>query len=118
MRIPPEYPGCKIDSISIVAVHGLGGHWQKTWADTDGKFWLQDFLPKQLPNARIMCFGYNSKTAFTKAVTDIEDASRDLLDRLDGMREQQVEKTRPIVLIAHSLGGIISKKVDRFSLRL
>ncbi|KAF8540576.1 hypothetical protein BDD12DRAFT_833045 [Trichophaea hybrida] len=97
-------------NIDIVAIHGLGGHWQKTWTDANGKFWLQDFLSGQLPNARIMCFGYNSKTAFTKAVSDIEDASCDLLDRLDDMRQQPIEKARPVVFIAHSLGGIVLKK--------
>ena len=35
--------------IDIVAVHGLGGHFEGTWTDSDSnKLWLRDFLPSQL----------------------------------------------------------------------
>ena len=94
-----------------MAVHGLGGDWERTWTDENGKLWLRDFLPSQLPNARIMSYGYNSQTVFSSAVTDIDDEAAMLLDRLDGEREQREERTRPIIFISHSLGGIIVKKV-------
>ena len=45
----------------------------------------------------------------SKAVTDIDDAAATLLDRLDG--ERQDGKTKPIIFISHSLGGIVVKKV-------
>lgn len=100
---------------SIVAVHGLGGHWRTTWTGASGKLWLKDFLPSQLNEAgiksRIVSYGYDSNTVFTKAVTDIDDAAAMLLDRLDGERQSDSEKTRPLVFIAHSLGGIVTKKV-------
>ena len=103
---------------SIIAVHGLGGHWQKTWEDENGSLWLRDFLPSQLRNtedasinARIMSFGYNSNTAFSRAVTDIEVEAEALLNNIDGNRELGSEKTRPIIFVAHNLGGLIVKKV-------
>jgi hypothetical protein len=100
---------------SIVSVHGLGGHWRKTWTDDNGNLWLRDFLPGQLQdkgiNARILSYGYNSDTAFSKAVTNIDDEASMLLDRLDGVRSSEQEQKRPIVFIAHSLGGILVKKV-------
>lgn len=49
--------------------------------------WLRDFLPDQIPNARIMSYGYNSIVAFTKSVGDIDDFARDLLTRLSGKRQ-------------------------------
>ena len=58
-----------------------------------------------------MSFGYNSTTAFSKAVTGIEDEAAILLERLKGMRQTNQEKDRKILFIAHSLGGIVVKKV-------
>jgi hypothetical protein len=98
-----------------VAVHGLGGHRNETWTGSTNKNWLRDFLPQQLEDegipARVMSFGYDSRTAFTKAVTDIDDVANMLLDRVKGERESIEEKSRPLIYIAHSLGGIVVKKV-------
>jgi alpha-beta hydrolase superfamily lysophospholipase len=58
-----------------------------------------------------MSFGYDSRTVFTKAVTDIDDVAAMLLDRINGERQSAEEKERPLILIAHSLGGIVVKKV-------
>src|SRR5438034_11849508 len=33
----------------IVAIHGINGHAYKTWTHENGAFWLQDFLPEQIP---------------------------------------------------------------------
>lgn len=48
---------------SIVAVHGIGADPDKTWtAAKGGVNWLTDprMLPKAVPSARIMRFGYRS----------------------------------------------------------
>jgi hypothetical protein len=57
---------------SIVAIHGLTGHWRQTWTHDNGACWLTDFLPDQFPNARIMAYGYNANIFLSKAVTDIK----------------------------------------------
>ena len=62
-----------------------------------------------------MSYGYNSTTAFSKAVTDVNDEAAMLLDRLDGERQDQDQMTRPIIFISHSLGGIVVKKVGILS---
>ncbi|KAK4144482.1 uncharacterized protein C8A04DRAFT_11422, partial [Dichotomopilus funicola] len=99
----------------IVAVHGLGGHWIRTWQHDNGQVWLRDFLPAQLRELeirpRIMSFGYNANTTFTKSVGGISDQSMMLLDRLDGKRMQSYEQQRPIIFLAHGLGGLVVKKV-------
>jgi hypothetical protein len=48
--------------LSIVAVHGLNGHRDKTWTAANGIHWLRDLLPKDIPNARILCWGYDANT--------------------------------------------------------
>ena len=56
---------------SIVAVHGLGGDAYDTWEDGIN-IWLQDFVPSQIPSARVMAFGCDSFIAFSKSVAGIE----------------------------------------------
>ncbi|KAI0101579.1 hypothetical protein GGR51DRAFT_529441 [Nemania sp. FL0031] len=100
--------------LEIIAVHGLGGGWEKTWTASNGNMWLRDFLPFQLDEielkARIWSYGYNSKTAFSTAVSDITDEASILLDRIQGERISDADKKRRIVFVAHSLGGILVKK--------
>lgn len=102
------------NAVDIVAVHGLQGHWDTTWTGRAGKNWLRDFLPQQLRDvgiaARILSLGYDSRTAFTKAILDIEVVADMLLDRLEGIWDSQQEQSRPLILISHSLGGIVVKK--------
>lgn len=100
--------------IDIVAVHGLNGHYQNTWTETtaNGEVnWLRDFLPKQMPNARIMSYSYNSAVEFSKAAAGIKTFAEQLLEDLMARRVTQRERERPIIFICHSLGGIVFKQV-------
>ncbi|OTB13627.1 hypothetical protein K445DRAFT_24472 [Daldinia sp. EC12] len=98
-------------SVDIVAVHGLNGKARETWRDEQSNaLWLEDFLPDAIPNAQIMTFGYDSSLLFSNSKGRIEDFARDLLNRLWVMRQGQRTANRPIVFIAHSLGGIVVKK--------
>jgi hypothetical protein len=44
-------------------VHGLNGHCEKTWN------WLRDLLPHDLPNARILSWGYDANTHSSSRVS-------------------------------------------------
>lgn len=61
--------------------------------------------------ARLMSYGYDSTTAFSKSVADIEDQATILIDALNLERGSPSEQSRPLVFVAHSLGGVIVKKV-------
>ena len=99
-------------TIDVVAVHGLQGDAYKTWAHDNGSLWLRDFLPADIPNARIMTFGYDSSVAFSRSVAKIEDKALELLNHLSARRSlaEPGNSSKPIVFICHSLGGIVVKK--------
>lgn len=56
-------------SSSIVAIHGLNGHREKTWTAANGVHWLRDLLPNDLPRARILCWGYDANTHASSRVS-------------------------------------------------
>jgi hypothetical protein len=110
---PSSLIGFYTDLTSIVAIHGLGGDAYGTWTHENGKLWLQDFLPFQIPEARILTYGYDSMVAFSKSSADVDDFARDLLQRLKSVRKAAEERARPLYFICHSLGGILFKQVRR-----
>jgi protein SERAC1 len=106
-----------LNLLSIIAVHGLGGHYLDSWTEklSDGSTicWLEEFIPKQFgKQVRVMSFGYESETAFSQSVNTIVDTARVLLNAILDNRMKESEKQRPIIFICHSLGGIIVKKVE------
>ena len=93
-------------------MHGLNPtntkfHAEETWTVKD-KLWLKDFLPDQLPSARVLLFGYNSNVAFETSIAGVREQAMSLLNRIASKREEAEE--RPIVFVAHSLGGIVVKR--------
>jgi hypothetical protein len=94
-----------------VAVHGLGGDAHRTWTHENSKLWLQDFLPLEIPEARILTYGYKSVVAFSKFTAEVDDFARDLLFRVRSVRNTPEERDRPIFFICHSLGGLVLKQV-------
>ncbi|ETS81125.1 hypothetical protein PFICI_06127 [Pestalotiopsis fici W106-1] len=79
-------------------------------------YWPRDLLAADFPTARVMTFGYN--TIVTEGYRAANQASlfahaRDLLYALEAKRRSAPD--RPLVFIAHSLGGILTKEVLRRS---
>jgi hypothetical protein len=72
-------------SSSIVAVHGLNGHREKSWTDDQsGVLWLRDLLPHQLPNVRVLTFGYDADTLRLSGVSQLSlnDHATSLVEEL------------------------------------
>jgi hypothetical protein len=101
---------------SIVAVHGLNPtnssyHAENTW--TKGQtLWLKDLLPQNLKTARVMLFGYNANAAFQHSTAGVLEQAQNLLNRVRMKRRRNQAEYRPIIFIAHSLGGIVVKRVN------
>ncbi|CAD6445347.1 9c06afb1-543f-4728-b364-646f092bdf2d [Sclerotinia trifoliorum] len=96
--------------VDIVAVVGLGTHAFGTFRSMvpgSYKMWLRDFLPKDIPESRILLYGYPSPVSGAKSVEIIEDIARVFLDRLAFLRKNTSTLDRPIIFIGQSLGGLI-----------
>jgi hypothetical protein len=108
---PEDMPGV----IDIIAIHGINGHYTKTWtgmsATGQHMNWLKDFLPEKLPPARIFSYGYNSAVQFSKSTASIADFADELLSHISSHRSNPTQLARPLIFICHSLGGIVFKKV-------
>ncbi|KAI8314629.1 hypothetical protein K4K59_002711 [Colletotrichum sp. SAR11_240] len=100
-----------LEGTDIVAIHGLNGHYLKTWTDEKtGTNWLKSFVPQIVPVARVISFWYNSTVQFSKSTSDIDVFSDQLLEGLLAERESIEEQDRPLIFICHSLGGLVFKQ--------
>ncbi|OTA58875.1 NACHT and WD domain protein [Hypoxylon sp. EC38] len=101
--------------IDLIFVHGLRGGSTKTWRKgTDPRmFWPQLWLPMEtgLRNVSIHSFGYDSDWASTKpSILDVHDFGRSLLEEMRNSPYLRKDPSRPIILLGHSMGGLVIKK--------
>ena len=103
----------------IIFVHGLGGSSRTTWSKDgdDDLFWPEKFLASDpgLSSARMLTFGYMAFFGDLKASGNISitDFARDLLGQLKNGPKPAVGQV-PIIFVAHSLGGLVVKKVSGY----
>ena len=98
--VPSRYP------VDIIFVHGLDGHFLRTWTHENGTCWARDLLPSELPGSRIFSYGYPSKVMANKSDAGIRDYAKHLL----GDIKRHYNESRPIIFVCHSLGGIVTKQ--------
>ncbi|KAL0937157.1 uncharacterized protein CTRU02_206888 [Colletotrichum truncatum] len=95
--------------IDVIAVSGLGGHAFGSFKERQGSFmWLRDALPLDVPNARILIWGYNTHLAESSSFQNLSDLGILLKTDLKGIRDSS--QPRSIIFIGHSLGGIVIKE--------
>ncbi|SCO88743.1 uncharacterized protein FRV6_12870 [Fusarium oxysporum] len=74
-------------------------------------FWPADLLPQICKEARILTFGYDTKiTKFTSGPTNTNSIFSHGKDFLFSLGREYVQD-RPMIFIAHSLGGILVKEM-------
>ncbi|CAI7595185.1 unnamed protein product [Penicillium glandicola] len=97
--------------LDIVFVHGLTGNREKTWTHENGTLWPRDLLAKDLSQTRIMTFGYDVDIFNFTSITfsdRLYDHSQSLAYAVVSQRIDC--STRPILFIAHSLGGLVCQQ--------
>jgi hypothetical protein len=73
---------------SIIAITGLAGHAIGSWTMPNGRMWLRDVLPDDVPNARILTYGYDSRLADSiRPFSTMQDLAEEFLVNLVYMRE-------------------------------
>ncbi|KAM0444397.1 hypothetical protein ACHAO4_010198 [Trichoderma viride] len=98
--------------IDIIAISGIGGHAFGSFKERGGNhMWLRDALPKDIPTARIITYGYNSTIAHSASMQNLEDLATSFRDSLLPLVGS--DTLRPIIFIGHSLGGLIVKQVRK-----
>ena len=120
----------------LVFVHGLQGHPKRSWQSSvrlqqhtsthnpfkrsktsqkdggAGIFWPADLIPHDFPTIRVLTFGYDSQItrhyATGTSKNGIFDHGNSLLNALS--RERTNLSNRPIIFVAHGLGGLVVKQ--------
>jgi protein SERAC1 len=103
-----------LNSHSIVFVHGLTGNRENTWAHPNGVLWPRDLLPEDLPSARIMTFGYDADVVGlikTAGSNTLRDHGKSLATDVAMLRARSGSENRPLIFVAHSLGGLVVEQV-------
>ncbi|KAL8349695.1 hypothetical protein RB598_005185 [Gaeumannomyces tritici] len=117
-RTVPSFPdGVKVlhdrpDAlVDICFVHGLTGDRESTWtAEGHDEPWPKTLLPPPL-KARILTYGYDAYVIRKSVASSnrLIDHATNLLHDLAGERAGDT-KRRPLIFVAHSLGGLVCKR--------
>lgn len=95
---------------SIIVMSGLNGHPFGSFKKRGGRFmWLRDALPMDLPNARILIYGCDTSLISSESFQTIPDLGVRLRNAISVVRENV---RKPLMLLGHSLGGIVMKEVS------
>ncbi|EPE28101.1 alpha/beta-Hydrolase [Glarea lozoyensis ATCC 20868] len=104
---------CTDASVDICFVHGLTGNRESTWtADGQTVPWPQSLLPPTLERARILTWGYDAYIVPKSVASSnrLLDHATNLLNHITTNRAINKALSRPIIFVAHSLGGLVCKE--------
>jgi pimeloyl-ACP methyl ester carboxylesterase len=99
--------------VDIVFVHGLKGNSLGTWRssyETGGVHWPRDLLKVDIPDARIIGFGYDASVHnWSRSVSQnrIGNHAQDLLGSVVRLREETGTEHLRLIFVTHSMGGLV-----------
>ncbi|KAF5982851.1 calcium-independent phospholipase [Fusarium coicis] len=91
----------------IIALHGLGGDWNRTWSSF-GYCWLKHALVPKFPSCRILSLNYPDMLSILS--THPPDINGLLHDIIRDRRQENRSKS-PIIFLGHSFGGTVLKQM-------
>lgn len=71
--------------------------------------WVRDVLPRQLPNVKAILYGYDTTLVNNRSFQSIPEVAYTLIEHLMPTGWSSSEM-KPLVFLAHSLGGIVLKQ--------
>ena len=100
-------------SVDVIFVHGLTGDPQQTWQTPETKEFWPEWLCEDVPEASVYTLGYPASVfaKWAKKEMDLHERAVSILEYVTATGLG----TRPIIFVAHSLGGLLVKEILRTS---
>ncbi|KAJ8132836.1 hypothetical protein O1611_g785 [Lasiodiplodia mahajangana] len=98
-----------------IAISGLASHPFGSWqpkASPKTFMWIRDALPKHICGIRSVIYGYETKLAGSQSFERIPDLSSGLIALLMAYGWGS-QSSKPVVFLAHSLGGLVLRDALR-----
>ncbi|ETS74270.1 hypothetical protein PFICI_14136 [Pestalotiopsis fici W106-1] len=102
----------KVHDADCIAISGLSSHPFGSWQPKGASktfMWIRDALPKSLPSIRPIIYGYDTTLVNSNSFQSILDLALNLLSLLKA-NGWNSPTSKPLVFLAHSLGGIVLKQ--------
>lgn len=109
--VPRNFWSRFLTSRSCIAISGLASHPFGSWQPKSHErewMWIRDALPRALPTARAVLFGYDTALVKSNSFQTITDVASFFIEQIKA--SSLASATKPLVVLAHSLGGIVFKE--------
>eukprot|EP01084_Bolivina_argentea_P002926 5465_1 len=103
-----DYKSATRVEIYFILLHGLGGDIKSSWTNKQNHITYSELLAKKYPHSKIISYGY--PTSFNEGfenIVSLKERGELFVKALTSYIKDH--KTKPIIFIAHSMGGLVVK---------